>query len=51
MNYDELLLFRMRKNDKEEWKIDNQVLPEWVFKVEAELSETIKNENAPSCAK
>jgi hypothetical protein len=51
MNDDELLLFRMRKNDKEEWKIDNQVLPEWVFKAEAELSETIKNENAPSCAK
>jgi hypothetical protein len=51
MNDDELLLFRMRKNDNGEWKIDNQVLPEWVFKVEAELSDTIKNENIHSWTK
>ena len=51
MNDDELLLFRMRKNNKEEWKIDNQVLPDWLFKAESELSERINHENIHSIAK
>jgi hypothetical protein len=46
MNDDELLLFRMKRNEKDEWKIDNQVLPEWVFKAEPELGKTIENENS-----
>jgi hypothetical protein len=50
-NDDELLLFRMKRNEKDEWKIDNQVLPEWVFKAEAELSLTIMQENLKSFAK
>jgi hypothetical protein len=50
MNDDELLLFRMKRNEKEEWKIDNQVLPEWVFDAEAELRKTIENENRKSYA-
>jgi hypothetical protein len=45
MNDDELLLFRMRKNEKDEWKIDNQVMPDWVFTAEGELSKHIEKEN------
>jgi hypothetical protein len=45
MNGDELLLFRMRKNEKDEWKIDNQVMPDWVFHAETELGKLIEIEN------
>jgi len=47
LDEDELLLFRMKRNEKDEWKIDNQVLPDWVFTAETELGRLIENENIP----
>jgi hypothetical protein len=45
MTDDELLLFRMRQNPRGEWKIDNQVMPEWVFLAEPDLQKILAEEH------
>ena len=37
-------IFKMQRNESDQWTIDNKNLPVWIYEAEGQLSEAIRNE-------
>lgn len=40
--------FRMKRDESEQWKIQAQVLPQWIHDIELELNDAIESANEES---
>jgi len=38
------LVFKMQRSEKDQWKIDDKNLPDWIYEAEEKLSSAIQNE-------
>lgn len=37
-------IFKMQRSDKDQWKIDDKNLPDWIYEAEEKLNEAIRHE-------
>ena len=47
-DYKKSLTFRMKRDESDQWKLQAQVLPQWIHDIELELNDAIESSNQES---